>query len=143
MKYAKYLLLTLLLAAAVSCSNDDKTEIDPLIKAQLGALLSTDVPGLYRNGESLLLFDKAAHLLVCTPAKNTFRIQNDAGTSFVSLQLDAMPVEGQSVGGTESDSMGFDIGTMNDIKLLYTDGEKLWLWSEKTRMGFIFPKIGF
>lgn len=142
MKYAKYLLLTLLLAAAASCS-DDKTQTDPHIKAQMGALLSTDVPGLYRNGESLLLFDKEAHLLVCTPAKNTFRIQNDAGTSFVSLRLDAMPGEGQSVGGTESDSMGFDIGTMDDIRLLYTDGEKLWLWSDKARMGFIFPKIGF
>lgn len=143
MKYAKYLLLTLLLAAAASCSDDDKTETDPLIKAQMGALLSTDVTGLYRNGEPLLLFDKDAHVLVCTPARNTFRIQNDAGTSFVSLRLDAMPVEKGQVSGTQSDNMGFNIGTMDDIRLLYTDGEKLWLWSEKARMGFIFPKIGF
>ena len=58
MKHAKYLLLTLLLAAA--CSND-KTENDPVVKAQIGALLSTDVTGLYRNGEPLLLFDKTEH----------------------------------------------------------------------------------
>lgn len=141
MKYAKYLLVTLLLAAT-SCSND-KTEIDPLIKAQRGALLSTDATGLYRNGEALLLFDKSEHALVCIPAKNTFRIQNDAGTSFVNLQLDAMPGEGRKVGGTLRDNMGYDIGTMDDIRMLYTDGKKIWLWSDKARLGLIFPRIGF
>lgn len=141
MKYAKYLLLTLLLAAA-ACSND-KTETDPVIKAQMGALLSTDVTGLYRNGEPLLLFDKTEHLLVCTPSKNAFRIQDDAGTQYVNLQLDTMPEQGQQVCGTESDNMGFGIGALDDIRLLYTDGQKLWLWSDKAHMGFIFPKIGF
>lgn len=141
MKYAKYLLLTLLLAA-LSCS-DDTTEIDPATQAQMLDLLSNDATGLYRNGEALLLFDKSEHTLVCTPSKNTFRIQNDAGTSFVNLQLDAMPEANTKVGGTESDNMGFNIGTMDDIRQLHTDGEKIWLWSDKTHMGFIFPKIGF
>ena len=140
MKHAKYLLLTLLLAAA--CSND-KTENDPVVKAQIGALLSTDVTGLYRNGEPLLLFDKTEHLLVCTPSKNDFRIQDDADAQYVNLRLDAMPEQGQQVRGTESDNMGFDIGALDDIRLLHTDGQKLWLWSDKARMGFIFPKIGF
>mgnify|MGYP000002410501 FL=1 len=140
MKHAKYLLLTLLLAAA--CSND-KTENDPVVKAQIGALLSTDVTGLYRNGEPLLLFDKTEHLLVCTPSKNAFRIQDDAGAQYVNLRLDAMPEQGQQVRGTESDNMGFDIGALDDIRLLHTDGQKFWLWSDKARMGFIFPKIGF
>ena len=39
--------------------------------------------------------------------------------------------------------MGFDIGALDDIRLLHTDGQKFWLWSDKARMGFIFPKIGF
>lgn len=54
-----------------------------------------------------------------------------------------MPEQGQQVRGTESDNMGFDIGALDDIRLLHTDGQKLWLWSDKARMGFIFPKIGF
>lgn len=141
MKYAKYLLLTLLFASA-SCS-DDETVIDPATQAQILDLLSTDATGLYRNGEALLLFDKSEHALVCTPSKNSFRIQNDAGTSFVNLQLEAMPEGNARVGGTESDNMGFNIGTMDDIRQLHTDGEKIWLWSDKTHMGFIFPKIGF
>ena len=134
MKHAKYL--------AAACSND-KTENDPVVKAQIGALLSTDVTGLYRNGEPLLLFDKTEHLLICTPSQNDFRIQDDAGAQYVNLRLDAMPEQGQQVRGTESDNMGFDIGALDDIRLLHTDGQKLWLWSDKARMGFIFPKIGF
>lgn len=141
MKYAKYLLLMLLFATA-SCSDDD-TEMDPATRTQMIALLSTDATGIYRNGEALLLFDKAEHVLICTPSKYTFRIQNDAGTSFVNLRLEAMPGANGRVGGTESDNLGFDIGTMDDIRQLHTDGKKIWLWSDKAHMGFIFPKIGF
>lgn len=141
MKYAKYLLPVLLFAAA-SCSDDD-TAIDPAIQEQMLELLSNHDTGLYRNGEALLLFDKTEHVLVCTPSKNTFRIQNDAGTSFVTLRLEAMPGKNAKVAGTQSDNLGFNIGTMDDIRMLHSDEEKIWLWSDQTHMGFIFPKIGF
>lgn len=141
MKYAKYLLPVLLFAAA-SCSDDDTT-IDPAIQEQMLELLSNDDTGLYRNGEALLLFDKTEHVLVCTPSKTTFRIQNDAGTSFVTLRLEAMPGKNVKVAGTQSDNLGFNIGTMDDIRMLHSDEEKIWLWSDQTHMGFIFPKIGF
>lgn len=97
MKHLKYLLL-ICLAAAAACSKD-KTE-DPTLKAQRTALQETQAVGIYRSGEALRLFDKAQQQLFVDPTTLTFRIQDDAGLKFVSLQLESMPSEGQKVRGT-------------------------------------------
>ena len=96
MKHLKYLLL-ICLAAAAACSKD-KTE-DPTLKAQRTALQETQTVGIYRSGEALRLFDKAKQQLFVDPTTLTFRIQDDAGLKFVSLQLESMPSEGQKVRG--------------------------------------------
>ena len=88
MKHLKYLLL-ICLAAAAACSKD-KTE-DPTLKAQRTALQETQAVGIYRSGEALRLFDKAKQQLFVDPTTLTFRIQDDAGLKFVSLQLESMP----------------------------------------------------
>lgn len=88
MKHLKYLLL-ICLAAAAACSKD-KTE-DPTLKAQRTALQETQTVGIYRSGEALRLFDKAKQQLFVDPTTLTFRIQDDAGLKFVSLQLESMP----------------------------------------------------
>jgi len=85
MKHLKYLLL-ICLAAAAACSKD-KTE-DPTLKAQRTALQETQTVGIYRSGEALRLFDKAKQQLFVDPTTLTFRIQDDAGLKFVSLQLE-------------------------------------------------------
>lgn len=85
MKHLKYLLL-ICLAAAAACSKD-KTE-DPTLKAQRTALQETQAVGIYRSGEALRLFDKAKQQLFVDPTTLTFRIQDDAGLKFVSLQLE-------------------------------------------------------
>ena len=101
MKHLKYLLL-ICLAAAAACSKD-KTE-DPTLKAQRTALQETQAVGIYRSGEALRLFDKAQQQLFVDPTTLTFRIQDDAGLKFVSLQLESMPSEGQKVRGTFTDN---------------------------------------
>lgn len=103
MKHLKYLLL-ICLAAAAACSKD-KTE-DPTLKAQRTALQETQTVGIYRSGEALRLFDKAKQQLFVDPTTLTFRIQDDAGLKFVSLQLESMPSEGQKVRGTFTDNTG-------------------------------------
>lgn len=100
MKHLKYLLL-ICLAAAAACSKD-KTE-DPTLKAQRTALQETQAVGIYRSGEALRLFDKAKQQLFVDPTTLTFRIQDDAGLKFVSLQLESMPSDGQKVRGTFTD----------------------------------------
>ncbi len=139
MKQLKYLILVCLVAAA-GCSKD-KTE-DPTIKAQRTALQNTEAVGIYRGGEALQLFDKAAQQLLVNPSKLTFRIQDDAGLKFVSLQLESMPSDGQKVRGAFTDNMGLNIGGIEDFVLLKSDGQRLWFWSDKTRVGFVFPRIG-
>lgn len=103
MKHLKYLLL-ICLAAAAACSKD-KTE-DPTLKAQRTALQETQTVGIYRSGEALRLFDKAKQQLFVDPTTLTFRIQDDAGLKFVSLQLESMPSDGQKVRGTFTDNTG-------------------------------------
>ena len=42
-------------------------------------------------------------------------------------------------GGTESDNRDLGTGALK----LHTDGRQFRLWSDKARMGFILPKLGF
>lgn len=139
MKHLKYLLL-ICLAAAAACSKD-KTE-DPTLKAQRTALQETQAVGIYRSGEALRLFDKAQQQLFVDPTTLTFRIQDDAGLKFVSLQLESMPSEGQKVRGTFTDNTGLNIGGIEDFVLLKSDKQHYWFWSDQTRVGFVFPRIG-
>lgn len=118
MKHLKYLLL-ICLAAAAACSKD-KTE-DPTLKAQRTALQETQTVGIYRSGEALRLFDKAKQQLFVDPTTLTFRIQDDAGLKFVSLQLESMPSDGQKVRGTFTDNTGLNIGSIEDFVLLKSD----------------------
>ena len=139
MKHLKYLLL-ICLAAAAACSKD-KTE-DPTLKAQRTALQETQTVGIYRSGEALRLFDKAKQQLFVDPTTLTFRIQDDAGLKFVSLQLESMPSDGQKVRGTFTDNTGLNIGSIEDFVLLKSDKQHYWFWSAQTRVGFVFPRIG-
>lgn len=139
MKHLKYLLL-ICLAAAAACSKD-KTE-DPTLKAQRTALQETQTVGIYRSGEALRLFDKAKQQLFVDPTTLTFRIQDDAGLKFVSLQLESMPSDGQKVRGTFTDNTGLNIGGIEDFVLLKSDKQHYWFWSDQTRVGFVFPRIG-
>lgn len=136
MKHLKYLLL-ICLATAAACSKD-KTE-DPTLKAQRTALQETRI---YRSGEALRLFDKAKQQLFVDPTTLTFRIQDDAGLKFVSLQLESMPSDGQKVRGTFTDNTGLNIGSIEDFVLLKSDKQHYWFWSDQTRVGFVFPRIG-
>ena len=101
MKHLKYLLL-ICLAAAAACSKD-KTE-DPTLKAQRTALQE----------------------LFVDPTTLTFRIQDDAGLKFVSLQLESMPSDGQKVRGTFTDNTGLNIGSIEDFVLLKSDKQHYW-----------------
>lgn len=140
MKYMKYL-LPLFLFAAASCSEDNTTE-DPTLSAQRNALQSSDDTGIYRAGEALMTFDKEKQQLVATPSKLTFRIQDDEGTKYVSLRLESMPTDTQAVRGIFSDNMGLSLGSIDDFVLLKSNAEYFWFWSDKTRTGFVYPRIG-
>lgn len=139
MKQIKYLILAALIFA-VSCSQD-KTE-DPAIKAQRTALQNAEAIGIYRSGEALHLLDKKNEQLFFDPAKRIFRIQDDGGVKFVSLQLESMPTGDEKVRGTLTDNMGLNIGSIEDLVLLKSDRQLLWYWSDQTRVGFVFPRLG-
>lgn len=143
MKYLKYLLMTALIIA-VSCSEDktkDKPE-DATLKTQRTALQKADATGIYRSGEAILLFDKTSQQLFADPSQRTFRILDDTGTKYVTLRLDAMPTsEGQTVIGRFTDNMGLNIGNIEDLVLLKSDSQYLRFWSDRTRVGFVFPRM--
>lgn len=61
---------------------------------------------------------------------------------FVSLQLESMPSDGQKVRGTFTDNTGLNIGSIEDFVLLKSDKQHYWFWSDQTRVGFVFPRIG-
>ena len=58
----------------------------------------------------------------------------------VAKALNALPEEIIFTGcGTESDNRDLGTGALK----LHTDGRQFRLWSDKARMGFILPKLGF
>ena len=76
------------------------------------------------------------------PTTLTCHNQDDAGLKFVSLQLESMPSDGQKVRGTFTDNTGLNIGSIEDFVLLKSDKQHYWFWSDQTRVGFVFPRIG-
>lgn len=90
-------------------------------------------------GTTLIAGIPAAHAIPTLPHPVVFT-QSD-GRQFTIRIID--DEQGQQIRSTESDNMDFGIGTPDDIRMLYTDGQKLQLWGDKAHMGSIFPKIRF
>lgn len=135
MKYAKYLFSALAMLLITACTQDKSTSV----KVSRTLLLQDEV-GLYRESQPLLLFDRDEHHLVVIPSQGVYAIEEDSGKGFVRLQIDRLPTDAKTpVEGTLTDNMGFDIGCV-ELYLVGEDATQLWLWSEKARVGFIFPK---
>ena len=90
-------------------------------------------------GAALITGIPAAHAVPELPHPIVFT-QSD-GTQFTIRIIG--DEQGRQIRSTESNNMGFGTGAPDDIRMLYTDGQKLRLWSDKGHMGFIFPKSRF
>ena len=138
MKIGKFLLPALLLTAGGGCSKDTA---DEELRTQRKALLTAETPGVYRNGKPVFLFDRESHQLLADPSQCLFRIQDDEGRQYVSLRLEAMPAEGEKSAATISENMELGLGDAGDMASVGSDGAYLRLWSDQTRIGFVFPRV--
>ena len=141
MKYAKYLFVCLLLAAVCACKSDpDVKSPDDVLRQQREALALTDGIGVYRNGTSLYLFDKAKHQLSVNPDELCFRIQDDTGKQYVEFVLESMPADAQTpVRLSLKNNVGLNDAVLEDVVLLRSESNGLWLWSDGEHMGFVLP----
>lgn len=133
MKYAKYLLLPLLLALLASCKDDSGTD----------APASHEAVGIYRNGKSLYQFDKVMHQLSVNPTTRTFRIQDNTGAKYVEFVLDKRPDANAAVQLKMTGNIGLSDLTVDDMVLLRSTKDRIWLWSPATQTEVVLPWIGF
>lgn len=141
MKQMKYLLA---LAAAIllcACGGDDTDKLDPTIRAERNALLASTQYGIYQGGRDSFVFNKTLHQLYVNPSKNIYRIQTDAGTRYAELALTGTPTAKKGVPATLTQNVGLTAVTLDEVILLHTDEERLWLWCDEAHTGFIVPRI--
>lgn len=143
MKAIKYIGLMLGLLFMGACSDDDA------YKEQRETLTASTEIGIYRdgddwmaNGKAWLAFDKEDYQYYCNPNTKTFRIVNDEGTEYTTLQLEALPTENTKVSGTLTGNMGVQLQSLTGVYLLKKDARYVWLWSDDAGVGFILPKWG-
>lgn len=141
MNQLKYLFLSAIALGCSACSNDDTDKTDPQIQAERKALTAATQYGIYQNGQASFVFDKNLHQLYVNPSKYIYRIQNDLGTKYAEVALQAAPSKKQGTTGTLTQNVGITSVAPNDLILLKSDREHLWLWSDDTHTGFIVPQI--
>lgn len=141
MKYV----LPLLLAVALSACKSDPEVQDPQdeLNRQREALVLADGIGIYRNGEPSYLFDKKEHQLSVNPSQLAFRIQDDTGAKYVEVVLDAIPAVNVPVRLTLKNNVGLTDAVLEDVVLLRSEQNGLWLWSDQAHTGVVLPRFGF
>lgn len=141
MKRLKYLFALCTALALYACSSDDTDKLDPTIKAERNALVANTQYGVYQNGQAGYIFDKSQQQLYVNPDKQIYRIQNDLGTRYAELTLKGEPTNKTSVSGTLVQNVGLKSVTLDEVVLLKSDNDRLWLWCDNAHTGFILPRI--
>ncbi len=141
MKRLKYLLALCTVLVLGACSSDDTDKLDPKIKAERTALTANTQYGIYQNGQPSYIFDKNQQQLYVNPSKRTYRIQNDLGTKYAEVTLDDEPTQKKGVTGSLNHNVGLSTVTLDEIILLKSDKDHLWLWCDNAHTGFILPRI--
>lgn len=141
MKRLKYLLALSALLVLSACSSDETSKLDPKIQAERNALTANSQYGIYQNGQPGYIFDKNQQQLYVNPGKHIYRIHNDLGTKYAELTLDGQPGTKNGVSGTLVHNVGLASVTLDDVILLKSDNEHLWLWCDNAHTGFILPRI--
>lgn len=141
MKRLKYLIALCSVLALSACGSDDTDKLDPTIKAERNALAANTQYGVYQNGQAGYIFNKNQHQLYVDPGKQIYRIQNDLGTRYAELTLKGEPTTKSGVSGTLVQNVGLTSVTLDEIILLKSDNDRLWLWCDNAHTGFILPRI--
>lgn len=141
MKRLKYLLTICTVLVLSACGNDDTDKLDPKIRAERNALTANTQYGIYQNGRPSFIFDKNLQQLYINPVKGVYRIQNDLGTLYAELTLEGEPTQKNSVTGSLNHNVGLSSVTLDQIILLKSDNDRLWLWCDNAHTGFILPRI--
>lgn len=102
----------------------------------------SDGLGIYKDGAPVLTFLKNKHQYYCNPAEGILRILDNEGTRDVTIKLDRMPSSSAKVNGAVSGNMGITGFSFSELGILKIDSRTVWLWSDKDKVGFIFPVAG-
>lgn len=138
MKYLHFLFV-FLLVGAIACN--DSEPADTGLTAAREDFAAASTYGVYKNGSRALVFNQNEHQFRFNPAQRLYGIVHDAGEQYALLTLEGTPTGSAPVKASFRSTFSVEGAQMEDLVLLRSDEEKLWLWSDSRRMGFLFPRF--
>lgn len=129
LKIACGLMFSMLL---MGCPNNN---VDEISKAQQDFLNQTQY-GVYADGSVTFAFDESSCQIAYNAARRSVRLQKDDMSAYVIVTLDSTPVLDATV---TVDVQGVGITKANnvDMNVVKTDGDKVWLWDNKNKTGYV------
>lgn len=130
----KIILYSIFCLAAVACAKNELTEGS----AESEAFKQETTPGLYRNSESILIYDKDVHQYAFNSKRHTFMIQNNAQSRYLICELSDAPETGNTV-SVEFATKGisnFDAAQL-DMQVIKTEAGRHWLFDQATGTGLL------
>lgn len=130
----KIIFAATLICIAASCKNEDIQENN----AGADAFMKEETPGLYRNNENILVYDKDIYQYAFNTARHTFMIQNNAQNRYLRCCLDGTPTTDSPVNVeiTTKGISNFD-DTGLTMQVLKEENGKYWLYDSQSNTGII------
>lgn len=121
-----------------SCSDDTYK-----YEKQRAAFATSSELGIYKNGTTLVAFDKLNCQFYCLPDNAVLSVTDLSTGKQFTLQMDGWPTEEEKVNGRVSSSMTIDLNSVTNVYLLKKDSQYAWLWAEDDGIGIVVPSTGF
>ncbi|MDO4163995.1 MAG: hypothetical protein Q4D56_06370 [Bacteroides sp.] len=138
MKTFRYLAFIFCVLLLNSCSDDNK---DVYKEARESMAISTQI-GIYQEGKSVFSFDKSQHQYYFSPSDFIIRFTDMEGSSYTTIQLDALPTEETKANATVTSDMGISIDNISQLYRLKSTTDLVWYWSDENGIGVVVPNTG-
>lgn len=140
MKYLHVIFVIMLLSLAGACSKEGSSDATH-IAALREDFVAANTYGIYQDGSRVLVFNKNEHQFRFNSSRRLYGIVHDSGKEYAFLTLDATPTGTTPVKASFRSTFSVPDADVEDLVLLRSDAEKLWMWSDSRRMGFLFPRF--
>lgn len=94
--------------------------------------------GLYDKESPVMEYQKFNHQMSRNRNCTKFRLQNDNLSSYFACEFSENPSQGKEIlVKIKTEGINFDENVEATFKVIKTDGEMVWLWSDKENKGII------
>lgn len=131
-----YIAISMLIFTA--CSSDKNPPVNPTNDALDKFLGNTEI-GAYSNGYASLVYSELLHQKAVNPTEQSFRIQNDAQTTYFHAKVTGSIATGATVAVDILSRNTTISGQTLSMTVEKVESGQTWLWHEDSKVGIILP----